>query len=145
MLGNIFLGIQPARGVHEDPDKAYHDKELPPHHQYLAYYFYLQKVFQPDAILHFGMHGTLEFTKGKEVALSSECYPDILIGAIPHIYYYWIGNTSEATIAKRRSYALCISHASPAMRPSGLYERYVVLEDLIREYRDTAAEDVTWN
>ena len=142
MLGNIFMGIQPARGVHEDPDKAYHDKELPPHHQYLAYYFYLQKVFQPDAILHFGMHGTLEFTKGKEVALSSECYPDILIGAIPHIYYYWIGNTSEATIAKRRSYALCISHASPAMRPSGLYERYVVLEDLIREYRDTAAEDL---
>jgi cobaltochelatase CobN len=142
ILGNTFLGIQPARGVHEDPDKAYHDKGLPPHHQYLAYYFYLQKVFQPDAILHFGMHGTLEFTKGKEVALSSACYPDILIGAIPHIYYYWIGNTSEATIAKRRSYALCISHASPAMRPSGLYERYVVLEDLIREYRESAAEDL---
>lgn len=141
-LGNIFLGIQPARGVHEDPEKAYHDKELPPHHQYLAYYFYLQKVFQPDAILHFGTHGTLEFTKGKEVALSSECYPDILVGTMPHIYYYWIGNTSEATIAKRRSYALCISHASPPMRPSGLYEQYIILEDLLREYRESAAEDV---
>ncbi len=142
MLGNIFLGVQPGRGAHEDPDKAYHDKELPPHHQYLAFYWYLQKVFQPDAIVHFGMHGTLEFTKGKEIALSAACYPDILIGDIPHIYYYWIGNTSEATIAKRRSYALCISHASPPMKPSGLYERYVILEDLLREYQDTAAKEV---
>lgn len=135
-LGNIFLGIQPSRGVHEDPEKAYHDKDLPPHHQYLAYYFFLEKKFQADAIVHFGMHGTLEFTKGKEVALSSECFPDILIGSVPHIYYYWIGNTSESTIAKRRSYAICISHASPPMKSSGLYEKYVVLEDLLNQFEE---------
>jgi hypothetical protein len=29
--------------------------------------------------------------KGKEIALSHNCYPDILIGNIPHIYYYWVG------------------------------------------------------
>ncbi|MHA1293445.1 MAG: magnesium chelatase subunit H [Promethearchaeota archaeon] len=133
-LGNVFLGIQPSRGVHEDVDKAYHDKDLPPHHQYLAYYFFLEKEFNVDAIIHFGMHGTLEFTKGKEVALSSDCFPDILIGDIPHIYYYWVGNTSESTIAKRRSYALCISHASPPMKSSGLYEQYVILEDLLNQH-----------
>lgn len=142
VLGNVFLGVQPARGVHEDPDMAYHDKELPPHHQYLAFYFYLEKVFRADAALHFGMHGTLEFTKGKEVALSSECFPDILIGAMPNIYYYWVGNTSEATIAKRRSYAICISHASPPMKSSGLYEEYVTLEDLLDQYEDEADEKV---
>lgn len=135
-LGNIFMGIQPSRGVHEDPEKAYHDKDLPPHHQYLAYYFFLEKKFQADAIIHFGMHGTLEFTKGKEVALSSECFPDILIGTMPHIYYYWIGNTSESTIAKRRSYAICISHASPPMKSSGLYEKYIVLEDLLNQFEE---------
>lgn len=140
ILGNVFLGIQPSRGVHEDPDKAYHDKDLPPHHQYLAYYLFLEKEFRADAVIHFGMHGTLEFTKGKEVALSSECFPDILIGNMPHIYYYWIGNTSESTIAKRRSYAICISHASPPMKPSGLYEKYIVLEDLLNQYDENKDE-----
>lgn len=141
ILGNIFLGIQPSRGVHEDTDKAYHDKDLPPHHQYLAYYFFLAEEFCSDAIVHFGMHGTLEFTKGKEIALSHKCYPDIIIGNIPNIYYYWIGNTSEATIAKRRSYALCISHASPPMKTSNLYEKYIVLDDLLNQYQEEENKD----
>lgn len=140
ILGNVFLGIQPSRGVHEDIDKAYHDKELPPHHQYLAYYLFLEIFFEVDALIHFGMHGTLEFTKGKEVALSTECFPDILVGNMPHIYYYWIGNTSESTIAKRRSYALCISHASPPMKSSELYEKYIVLEDLLNQYKENKDE-----
>lgn len=140
ILGNIFLGIQPSRGAHEDPDKAYHDRDLPPHHQYLAYYFFLEKEFHANAVIHFGMHGTLEFTKGKEIALSSECFPDILIGNIPHIYYYWVGNPSESTIAKRRSYAICISHASPPMQTSGLYEKYIILEDLLNQYDENKDE-----
>ncbi len=134
ILNNILIGVQPTRGVHEDADKAYHDKDLPPHHQYLAFYYFLEHQFKADAVIHFGTHGTLEFTKGKEIALSSECFPDILIGNIPHIYYYWIGNTSESTIAKRRAYAICISHASPPMKSSGLYEKYIVLEDLISQF-----------
>ncbi len=142
VLGNIFLGVQPARGVHEDPEKAYHDRELPPHHQYLAYYMFLEREFRADAIIHFGMHGTLEFTKGKEAALSRECYPALLIGSMPHIYYYWIGNTSESTIAKRRSLALCVSHASPPMRCAGLYGEYLVLENLLNEYDTTRDEKV---
>ena len=133
-LGHIFLGVQPSRGVHEDPEKAYHDKQLPPHHQYLAFYHYLENHFEADAVLHFGTHGTLEFTPGKEVGMSSKCYPDILIGNLPHLYYYWVGNTSESTIAKRRSYAQCISHASPNMKSSDLYEDYLILEELISQY-----------
>ncbi|GAB4316428.1 MAG: cobaltochelatase subunit CobN [Methanobacteriaceae archaeon] len=136
-LGSVFLGIQPSRGVHEDVEHSYHDKELPPHHQYLAYYHFLEHYFKADAVLHFGTHGTLEFTHGKEVGLSSECFPDILIGTLPNIYYYWVGNTSESTIAKRRSYAICLSHASPNMRSSHLYQDYLVLEDLLEQYQET--------
>jgi len=91
ILGNIFIGVQPSRGVHEDPAQAYHDKELPPHHQYLCFYWWLQQEFQADCMLHWGMHGTLEFTKGKEVPVSRKCYPEILTGGIPHLYYYWVG------------------------------------------------------
>jgi len=77
------------------------------------------------------------------VALSSKCFPDILIGHMPHIYYYWIGNPSEATIAKRRSYAICISHASPPMKSSGLYEQYLVLDALLAQYEENKDEK-TW-
>ncbi len=133
VTGNILLGVQPSRGVHEDPEQAYHDRELPPTHQYLACYLYLQNEFQADAVIHFGMHGTLEFNRGKEVALSEGCFPDLLIGDLPHLYYYWVGNTAESTIAKRRSYALCISHGSPPVKNAGLYEQYLALEDLLNQ------------
>ncbi len=134
LAGNVLLGVQPSRGVHENPEQAYHDRDLPPSHQYLAFYLYLQKVFNADAVIHFGMHGTLEFNRGKEIALSGECFPDLLIGTMPHLYYYWIGNAAESTIAKRRAYALCISHGSPPVKDSGLYESYLVLEDLLEQW-----------
>ncbi len=141
VLGNIFIGVQPARGDHEKNDSLYHDKALVPHHQYLAFYCWLEQEFGADALVHFGTHGTLEFLPGKEVALSGECFPDIVLGSLPNIYYYWVGNPSEATIAKRRSYALCVSHASPPMTCSGLYEDYLLLEDLLAQYeREPGAE-----
>ncbi|MEW5920590.1 MAG: cobaltochelatase subunit CobN [Bacillota bacterium] len=142
LAGNVLLGVQPSRGVHENPEQAYHDRDLPPTHQYLAFYLYLQKVFKADAVIHFGMHGTLEFNRGKEVALSRECFPDLLIGTIPHLYYYWIGNTAESTIAKRRAYALCISHGSPPVKNSGLYESYLVLDDLLDQWEGEGDETV---
>ncbi len=134
VLGNVFIGVQPARGDHDKSDSLYHDKALVPHHQYLAFYCWLEQEFGADAVVHFGTHGTLEFLPGKEVALSGECFPDILLGTLPNVYYYWVGNPSEATIAKRRGYALCVSHASPPMTASGLYEDYLLLEDLLGQY-----------
>jgi len=141
ILGNIFVGLQPSRGVHEDPQKAYHDKDLPPHHQYICFYKWLEKEFRADALIHWGMHGTLEFTKGKEIALSETCYPDILIGSIPHLYYYWVGNSSESTIAKRRGYAVTVSHASPPTTCSDLYGAYLELEDLLTEHDNAEDRD----
>ena len=141
VLGNVFIGIQPSRGVHEEPDKVYHSKDLPPHHQYLAFYYWINNVFKADAIIHLGTHGTLEFMPGKEVGLSSSCYPDILIGNAPHIYIYHVTNPSEMTIAKRRSYAYVITHLTPPYTTSGLYEDYIELEELIHEYAEAKIQD----
>ncbi|MGQ5711431.1 cobaltochelatase subunit CobN [Desulforudis sp. DRI-14] len=141
VAGNVFIGVQPSRGVHENPEKAYHDKELPPHHQYLCFYWWLQKEFRADCIVHWGMHGTLEFTKGKDVPVSRRCFPDTLVGNVPHLYYYWVGNPSESTIAKRRSYAVTVSHASPPVIAAGLYGEYLELEELLAEYRKAEGRD----
>lgn len=59
---------------------------------------------------------------GKQVGMSDICYPDSLIGSIPNLYYYAANNPSEATIAKRRSYANTISYLTPPAENAGLYK-----------------------
>ncbi|VUT24169.1 MAG: cobaltochelatase subunit CobN [Candidatus Methanolliviera sp. GoM_oil] len=134
-LGNVFIGPQPSIVSPEKVEElitAYHDKSTAPHHQFLAFYKWIEEEF--DAIVHWGTHGLLEFREGKEVAMSKDCFPDVLIGDTPHIYLYMVDDAAEATIAKRRSYALMISHASPAYMVSDVYDEYAELEDLIDEY-----------
>lgn len=106
-----------------------------PHHGFAAYYTYLEKVWEADAVLHFGTHGSLEFMPGKQMGMSGECYPDSLIGHIPNIYYYAANNPSEATIAKRRSYAATISYLTPPAENAGLYKGLEELKDLIGSYQ----------
>jgi len=136
-FGNVFVGLQPSRGVHEDPSKIYHNRDLPPHHQYVAFYKWVKEVFGADAVVHLGTHGTLEFLPGKEVGLSSNCFPDLLIADLPNIYVYHATNPSESSIAKRRSYAMIINHASPPMMYSGLHGEFEEIERLILEYFDS--------
>lgn len=132
--GNVLIGLQPSRGLHEQQDKLYHDKTLPPHHQYLAFYKYLRDEFKADAVIHVGTHGTLEFLKGKECGMSGDCYPDMLLSGLPHIYLYYCGNPAEATIAKRRSHAQIISYQPPVFEPGKLYGDYASLSSLIDDY-----------
>ncbi|RMF92873.1 MAG: magnesium chelatase subunit H [Candidatus Schekmanbacteria bacterium] len=133
-FGKIFVGFQPPRGYFEDPSKTYHDTGIVPHHQYLAYYLWLQKEYQADLLIHFGTHGTLEFLPGKQVALSENCYPDILIGNVPHAYYYTCSNPSESSIARRRSHATTVDYMTPPMIVSNLYGRLLEIETEIHNY-----------
>lgn len=134
MQGNIFIGLQPSRGIHENVEKAYHDKTLLPHHQYQGFYKWLRDEYKADAIIHVGTHGTLEFLKGKECGISSECYGDKLLSNIPHMYLYYCGNPSEAIIAKRRSNANLVSYQPPVFIQSELYADYTKLMTLVDNY-----------
>ena len=131
-LGNVWIGLQPDRGAGDD-SAAYHDRTRPPHHQYLACYAWLRREFQADAVIHVGTHGTLEFLKGKEAAMSGECYPDRLIADMPHFYLYYCGNSAEAVIARRRSNAALISYMPPVFTESGLYDEYKELDEALEE------------
>ena len=70
-----------------------------------------------------------------QVGMSGVCYPDSLIGSIPNIYYYAANNPSEATIAKRRSYANTISYLTPPAENAGLYKGLKELKELISSYQ----------
>lgn len=133
--GNIFIGVQPTFGYEGDPMRLLFSKSASPHHGFAAYYTYVEKIFKADAVLHFGTHGSLEFMPGKQVGMSDACFPDSLIGNIPNVYYYAANNPSEATIAKRRSYANTISYLTPPAENAGLYKGLKQLSELIASYQ----------
>ncbi|KAI9132522.1 magnesium chelatase subunit H [Acaryochloris sp. CCMEE 5410] len=133
--GNLFIGVQPTFGYEGDPMRLLFSRSASPHHGFAAYYSYLEKIFKADAVLHFGTHGSLEFMPGKQIGMSNDCYPDTLIGSIPNLYYYAANNPSEATIAKRRSYANTISYLTPPAENAGLYKGLKELSELIGSYQ----------
>jgi len=134
-FGKVFIGVQPSFGYEGDPMRLLYAKSASPHHGFAAYYTYLEKVFGADAVLHFGTHGSLEFMPGKQVGMSGGCYPDRLIQSTPNLYYYAANNPSEATIAKRRSYAATISYLTPPAENAGLYKGLKELGELISSYQ----------
>jgi len=134
-FGNVFIGIQPTFGYEGDPMRLLFSRSASPHHGFAAYYTYLEHLWQADAVLHFGTHGSLEFMPGKQMGMSGDCYPDSLIGNIPNLYYYAANNPSEATIAKRRSYAETISYLTPPAENAGLYKGLKELSELIASYQ----------
>ena len=140
MLGNIFIGVQPTFGYEDDPMRLLMSKGGAPHHGFAAFYAYLENVFKADAVVHVGTHGAMEFMPGKQVGLSSECWPDRLIGELPNIYIYSVNNPSEGTIAKRRSYAELISYLTPPIESAGLYKGLAALKDSIMAYRTSNDE-----
>ncbi|NJL90970.1 MAG: magnesium chelatase subunit H [Coleofasciculaceae cyanobacterium SM2_1_6] len=134
-FGNVFIGVQPTFGYEGDPMRLLFSRSASPHHGFAAYYTYLERIWGADAVLHFGTHGSLEFMPGKQIGMSGDCYPDNLIGNIPNLYYYAANNPSEATIAKRRSYAETISYLTPPAENAGLYKGLQELSELIASYQ----------
>lgn len=134
-FGNVFIGVQPTFGYEGDPMRLLFSRSASPHHGFAAYYTYLERIWKADAVLHFGTHGSLEFMPGKQIGMSGDCFPDSLIGTIPNLYYYAANNPSEATIAKRRSYAETISYLTPPAENAGLYKGLKELSELIASYQ----------
>jgi cobaltochelatase CobN len=140
-LGNVFVGIQPSRGYDIDPSLNYHAPDLEPTHAYLAFYYWLRQHFGAQAVVHVGKHGNLEWLPGKSVALSGNCYPEVALGAMPHLYPFIVNDPGEGSQAKRRSQAVIIDHLTPPMTRAELYGPLQQLEGLIDEYYEAQSLD----
>ena len=134
--GNIALLPQPMAGEGKDEFKITHGTGQVPPHSYVAPYLWIQYGFKADALLHFGTHGSLEFTPQKQVALSNDDWADRLVGTLPHFYYYTIDNVGEGMIAKRRSYATLLSYLTPPFHESQLRNTFKNLEEKIFNYEN---------
>ena len=139
-FGKVFVGLQPVFGYEGDPMRLLFEKGFAPTHAMMTFYRWLRDDFRADVLLHFGMHGALEFLPGKQAGVSETCWPDRLIGNMPNVYLYASNNPSEATLAKRRSNAVTITHLTPPLAQSGLYKGLQDLKDSLSRWR-AAAED----
>ncbi|MGK7932125.1 MAG: cobaltochelatase subunit CobN, partial [Microcystaceae cyanobacterium] len=135
-LGNVWIGVQPPLGIAGDPMRLMFEKDLTPHPQYTAFYQWLQHEFEADAIVHFGMHGTVEWLPGSPLGNTGYSWSDILLGNLPNLYLYAANNPSESMLAKRRGYGVLISHNVPPYGRAGLYKELMTLRDLITEFRE---------
>jgi len=139
--GNAVVMLQPARGYHLDAEASYHDPDLVPPHAYLAAYLWLQHEFGAHALIHNGKHGNLEWLPGKANALSPNCYPQMLWGALPHFYPFIVNDPGEGTQAKRRTGAVILDHLTPPLTRAETYGPLKDLEALADEYYNAAGLD----
>jgi cobaltochelatase CobN len=133
-FGSILVALPPDRGRASERRADYHDPALPPRHALVAFGLWLQHVAAADALLHMGAHGTLEWLPGKAVALTAECFPEIVTGALPVIYPFIVSNPGEAAQAKRRIAGVTIGHLPPPLIAGGPSGDAHELELLLDEY-----------
>lgn len=148
-MGHVWILPQPDRALASTKalSAVYHG-DMAPTHQYVAFYFWLNRGMEantgydfiaqdwkPDAVVHFGTHGTVEFLPGTAMGMQQGIdWGPILIGRLPNIYPYIVANVGEGLTAEYRGNAYIISHLTPAMIRSGLYGDLAVLDSEIQSY-----------
>lgn len=136
-FGNVAVMVQPKRGCYGakctgEVCRILQDPTCPPTHQYLATYWYLSRRWNACAVVHLGTHGSLEYLPGKSCGLSGDCFPDIALGDLINLYPYNASCMSQSMMAKRRSYAVTISHLPAPGR--GLTREQRRLAASLRDY-----------
>jgi cobaltochelatase CobN len=133
--GNLLLAPQPGRAWEQKLEKLHNDVSLPPSHEYIAFYLWLQKGYGANAVVHVGTHGTQEWLTGKEAGLSEHDATEALIGAMPNIYPYVMDDVGEGLQAKRRGMATIIDHMTPPFDVAGLNPDLRELSALLNDHR----------
>ncbi|MCU0662318.1 MAG: cobaltochelatase subunit CobN, partial [Myxococcota bacterium] len=133
-FGNVFCGFQPSRFPQ---GMSFEDicEPWPPHHQYVAFYEYLNNR-GVHACIHLGSRGTAELLPGKSLGLSGECFGDILAHDIAQIHLCSVASPGAVTTAKRRWQSLVVTHHVPDFCRAGLWGPYAELREQLDEATD---------
>ena len=71
---------------------------------------------------------------GKEILLSSTDYGSVVVGEVPQLYFYITDGLGEAIQAKRRGFAVLISHLTSPLSYTQLYGNLTVAANLLDQY-----------
>jgi len=97
--GNVVLAPHPMWGYYEDEQVLMSTGALPPHHQYLAFFLWMQKEWRSNAWV--SLFSNLPLQPGKGQGPLVDEHIGIMLGAIPHIHPERLGaNGGPATRRK---------------------------------------------
>ncbi|WP_024328109.1 cobaltochelatase subunit CobN [Thioalkalivibrio sp. AKL19] len=140
-FGNVFIGPQPTRGWEVSERLLHANTTFPPTHQYVGFYHWIRDHFEADALVYVGRHSTREFLPRRRAGLAPDDYPEILGGALPIIYPYIVDGVGEGIQAKRRAMGVMISHLTPPLAATELYDSLLELRQLVETYEAAAQPD----
>jgi len=116
-FGNILLVPHPTWGYLQNKKVMYSTKELAPHHQYIAFWLWLQHEYKADAVV--SIFTQVSLMPGKQCGLSRKDWGGILLGNLPNIHPFPI-QANGGLHNKRKANALIIDYM-PTVVSSGLY------------------------
>ncbi len=135
VFGNVMFAPNPDWGYLQDGKALMSTGALPPHHQYVAFFLWMQRTWRADAWVSFFSNISLQ--GGKPVGPLPDDHIGILLGHVPHIHPERLG-ANGGLKTKRKALAQTTSWYS-IVRPSeataqhftlrGLLQRYASLED----------------
>jgi magnesium chelatase subunit H len=128
-FGNVFVGVQPTFGYEGDPMRLLFEKGFAPTHAFTQFYMWLKNTYQAAdaaAFRHAWRAGIHARQAGGPWRARLARPAD---RRVPNVYLYASNNPSEATLAKRRSNAVTVTHLTPPLAASGLYKGLAELKD----------------
>ncbi|MGQ4880425.1 cobaltochelatase subunit CobN [Billgrantia sp. LNSP4103-1] len=140
-FGNVYIGPQPPRGWEIDEELLHANTTFPPTHQYMGFYHWLRDHFEADALVYLGRHSTREFLPRRRAGLADDDYPDLLGGDLPLIYPYIVDGVGEGIQAKRRALGVMISHLTPPLAATELYDDLLELRQLVETFESAVSPD----
>lgn len=140
-FGNVFIGPQPPRGWELDEEMLHANTSFPPTHQYLGFYHWLREEFGADALVYLGRHSTREFLPRRRAGLGEDDYPELLGGNLPLIYPYIVDGVGEGIQAKRRALGVMISHLTPPLAATELYDDLLEIRQLVETFEAATDPD----
>nr|WP_243864864.1 cobaltochelatase subunit CobN [Halospina denitrificans] len=140
-FGNVFVGPQPPRGWEVSEELLHANTTFPPTHQYVGFYQWLRKDFNADALVYLGRHSTREFLPRRRAGLAEDDYPELLAKDLPVIYPYIVDGVGEGIQAKRRAMGVMISHLTPPLETTKLYDNLLELRQLVETWESSNDPD----
>ncbi|MCD4844961.1 MAG: cobaltochelatase subunit CobN [Methanosarcinales archaeon] len=138
-LGNILIMPHPTWGFLQNDTTLYYDGAIPPHHEYIAFYFWLNQEYEADAM--FSIFTQISLMPGKIIGLSRYDWGGLLLQDMPHIHTLKVDMDSGLR-NKRRANAVIVDYITPPIVASGLYENLTMLQQKISLYNEAKNEQL---
>ncbi len=135
-IGNVMLLPHPTWGILQDRKVLYSQEGVPPHHQYIAFWFWLNREFRANAVI--SIFTQMSLMPGKQCGLSRHDWGGLLLQNVPNIHPFPL-QANSGLHNKRRAHALVIDYM-PTIVPSGLYDDLRALKDKLSLYDGTVEQ-----